>query len=152
MRVVYADVRPNEEAERTLGARRADLPELLATSDFVSLHANLTPETRGLFGRDAFRRMKRTAVFVNTARGAFVDEDALHEALRDGTIFAAGLDVTDPEPPRPDHPLLRLPNCVVLPHVASATEDTRNSMAGIAAENLLAGLAGRPLPHCVNPG
>jgi glyoxylate reductase len=151
MQVLYNDLHRNEQAERELGARRVDLPELLAESDFVSVHANLTPATRHMFDAAAFRRMKRTAVFVNTARGPFVDEKALYEALRDGVIFAAGLDVTDPEPPAPDNPLLTLPNCVVAPHIASATVKTRNSMAEIAADNLLAGLEGRALRHWVNP-
>jgi glyoxylate reductase len=151
MQVLYNDLHRSDAAERDLGATRVDLDELLARSDFVSVHTNLTEGTRGMFGADAFRKMKRTAVFVNTARGPLVDETALHAALRDGVIFAAGLDVTDPEPPRPDNPLLRLPNCVVAPHVASATVATRSAMAEIAADNLLLGLEGRPLRHWVNP-
>lgn len=95
--------------------------------------------------------MKRSAVFINTARGPIHDEPALCEALKNGTIFAAGLDVTDPEPPDVNNPLLRLPNAIVAPHIASATINTRNAMATIAAENLLAGIAGKPLRHCVNP-
>jgi glyoxylate reductase len=151
MNVLYNDLHRNEAAEAELSARRVDLNELLAESDFVSVHANLTPATRHLFGADAFRRMKRTAVFVNTARGPFVDEQALYEALRDQVIFAAGLDVTDPEPMLPSNPLLTLPNCIVAPHIASATVKTRNAMAEIAADNLLLGLEGKPLRHCVNP-
>lgn len=151
MNVLYNDLHRNEEAERELGARRVDLGELLAQSDFVSLHANLTEGTRKMFDRAAFRKMKRTAVFVNTARGPCVDEAALHEALRDGIIFAAGLDVTDPEPPAHDNPLLRLHNCVVAPHIASATVKTRNAMSDIAADNLILGLEGKPLRHWVNP-
>jgi glyoxylate reductase len=95
--------------------------------------------------------MKRTAVFVNTARGGLVDEAALADALRSGTIFAAGLDVTDPEPPAADNPLLKLPNLVLVPHVGSATVAARDAMAVIAADNLLAGLEGVALPHWVNP-
>jgi glyoxylate reductase len=95
--------------------------------------------------------MKRTAVFVNTARGGFVDHAALADALRSGTIFAAGLDVTEPEPLPADHPLYKLPNAVIAPHVASATTDTRNAMARICAKNLLAGVKGESLPACVNP-
>ena len=95
--------------------------------------------------------MKRTAVFVNTARGPLVDQAALAEALRTGTIFAAGLDVTDPEPLPPDHELYALPNCVIAPHIASATVDTRNAMARICAENLIAGATGKPLTAAVNP-
>jgi glyoxylate reductase len=151
MNVVYNDLHRSEEAERELGARRVDLDVLLAESDFVSLHANLTEGTHGMFDAAAFRKMKRTAVFVNTARGPLVVEKDLHDALKSGVIFAAGLDVTDPEPPRADNPLLALPNCIVAPHVASATVATRTAMANIAADNLIAGLDGRKLPHWVNP-
>ena len=151
MKVVYNDLHRNEAAEKELGAERVDLDRLLAESDFVSLHANLTDGTRGMFGAETFRKMKRTAVFVNTARGPLVDEQALAEALHDRVIFAAGLDVTDPEPPHADSPLLKLPNCIVLPHIASATVNTRSSMAEIAADNLILGLEGKPLRHWVNP-
>lgn len=151
MEIVYSDPQTNEAADRDLGARRVPFDELLAVSDFVSVHANYTPGSPPLFDAAAFRRMKPTAVFVNTARGPFVDEAALHEALRSGVIFAAGLDVTDPEPPLADNPLLGLPNCIVSPHIASATVGTRNAMAEIAADNLLLGLAGAPLRHCANP-
>src|SRR5438309_9851698 len=95
--------------------------------------------------------MKRTAAFVSTSRGPVVDQPALAEALRNGTIFAAGLDVTDPEPLPPDHELYQLPNCVIVPHIASATVGTRNAMARLCAENLLAGVSGKPLPNWVNP-
>lgn len=151
MRILYHDVRPNEQAERELGARRVDLDTLLAESDFVSVHTDLNETTRGLFNLERFKKMKRTAVFVNTARGPIVDEQALAEALQKGYIFAAGLDVTDPEPPLPDNPLLRLPNCIIAPHIASATFATRNAMAEIAADNLLAGLHNQPLRAWVNP-
>jgi glyoxylate reductase len=151
MRVLYFDVYPNEKAEAELHARRVDLETLLGESDFVSVHTDLNESTRGLFNAARFRLMKPTAVFVNTARGPVVVEKDLIEALRSGTIFAAGLDVTDPEPPAPDAELLRLPNLVVAPHIASATVGTRDAMATICAENLLAGLQGRPLPAWVNP-
>src|SRR5439155_2856017 len=95
--------------------------------------------------------IKRTAVLINSARGPIVDQKALAEALRSRTIFAAGLDVTDPEQPSPDDPLLKLPNVIVAPHIASATVSTRNAMAEICARNLLAGLGGAPLPAWVNP-
>ncbi len=151
MKVLYNDLHRNADAERELGAKRVDLDVLLAQSDFVSLHANLTEGTHGMFDAAAFRKMKRTAVFVNTARGPLVVEKDLHDALANGDIFAAGLDVTDPEPPLMNNPLLKLANCVIAPHVASATVATRTAMANIAADNLLAGLDGRPLPHWVNP-
>lgn len=151
MRVLYYDVRPSEPADRDLGARRVELDTLLAEADFVSVHTDLNDSTRGLFNAATFRKMKRTAVFINTARGPIVHEPDLIDALRKGTIFAAGLDVTDPEPPAPDSPILKLPNLIVAPHIASATVGTRNAMAEICADNLLAGLAGRDLPHWVNP-
>ncbi len=151
MKVLYHDVRASEPAEKDLGARQVDLDTLLRESDFVSVHTDLNPSTRGLFNRATFRKMKPTAVFVNTARGPIVVEADLVEALQTGTIFAAGLDVTDPEPPAGDSPLLRTPNLIVAPHVASATVGTRNAMARICADNLLAGLKGQPLPAWVNP-
>jgi len=151
MQVLYHDQRTNEQAERDLGAKRVELDELLARSDFISVHADLNDSTRGMFNKAAFAKMKPTAVFVNTARGPLVVEADLVDALRTGRIFSAGLDVTDPEPPAVDNPLLTLPNCIVAPHIASATVASRNAMAEIAADNLIAGLRGQPLRHCVNP-
>ncbi len=151
MNVIYHDVHPNEAAEKALAARRVDFDTLLRESDVVSIHTDLNETTRGLFNAAAFARMKSTAVLVNTARGPIIDQKALYEALKSGTIFAAGLDVTDPEPPDPSDPLLTLPNVVVAPHIASATVGTRNAMADICANNLLAGLGGQPLPAWVNP-
>lgn len=151
MKVLYFDKYKNEKAEQELGAVQVDLDRLLAESDFVSVHTDLNAETRHLFNAARFRQMKRTAVFINTARGPIHHQGDLVEALRTGVIFAAGLDVTDPEPPALDDPLLRLPNVVIAPHIASATHQTRTAMAEIAADNLLAGLAGQPLRHWVNP-
>ncbi|MBI2825962.1 MAG: D-glycerate dehydrogenase [Planctomycetia bacterium] len=151
MRVLYHDPRANPDAERELAARRVELDTLLAESDFVSVHTDLNDTTRGMFGAAAFRKMKPTAVFVNTSRGPLVVERDLAEALRQGWIFAAGLDVTDPEPPSPDNPLLSLANCIVAPHIASATVTSRNQMAEIAADNLIAGVRGEPLRAWVNP-
>jgi glyoxylate reductase len=151
MNVVYHDVQRNEKAEKDLGARFVDLDTLLCEADFVSVHTDLNDQTRGLFNEERFRKMKRTAVLINTARGPIVDQKALAAALKNGTIFAAGLDVTDPEPPDPNDPLLKLPNVIVAPHIASATVGTRNAMAEICADNLLAGLAGQPLRAWVNP-
>ncbi|MCS6977009.1 MAG: D-glycerate dehydrogenase [Gemmatales bacterium] len=151
MRILYHDVYKNEKAEQELEARQVDLDTLLRESDFVSVHTDLNEKTRGMFGAEQFRKMKRTAVFINTARGPLHDQKALYEALRDGVIFAAGLDVTDPEPPLPDDPLLQLPNVIIAPHIASATVGTRNAMAVIAADNLIAGVQGRDLPAWVNP-
>jgi glyoxylate reductase len=151
MNVIYYDVASNPQAEAELGARRVELDDLLQASDFVSVHAALTPENRHLIGAAQFKQMKPTAVFVNTARGPLVNQTALYDALKSGTIFAAGLDVTDPEPPNPADPLLQLPNAVIVPHIASATVSTRDGMARICAENLIAGVTGRPLPAWVNP-
>lgn len=127
------------------------LSELLASSDFVSLHVPLDSSTRGLINEAELRAMKDTAYLVNTSRGAVVDHAALAHALREGWIAGAALDVTDPEPLPIDDPLLSAPNLLVLPHVGSATHRTREAMAEIAVENLVAGLAGERMPHSVNP-
>ena len=149
MPVLYLNRRANEwtaRARAEFDARPANFDELLARSDFVTVHASFNSETKGMFSAAAFRRMKPTAVFVNTARGGLVVQADLVAALRSGALFAAGLDVTDPEPPDPADPLLTLDNVVVLPHIASATIATRTRIAEMAADNILAGLAGRPLP------
>jgi glyoxylate reductase len=151
MRILYHDQRLNEQAERELGAERVSLDRLLSESDFISVHADLNDSTRGMFNASAFAKMKPTAVFVNTARGPLVVEADLAAALSKGTIFAAGLDVTDPEPPGEGNPLVGLRNCIVAPHIASATVSSRNAMAEIAADNLVAGLKGEPLRAWVNP-
>jgi glyoxylate reductase len=151
MRIVYAARSPKPEFERRTGAARADLGELLAEADFVSLHAPLTSETYHLIGERELRRMRPTAVLINTARGALVDEAALVRALSEGWIWAAGLDVFEHEPLPPDHPLLQLPNVVALPHIGSASTATRTRMAVMAAEDLLAVLTGGRPAHCLNP-
>ncbi len=149
MRVLYHDL--SAASVPGLNAAPVALEMLLRESDFVSLHVPLTPETRHLINRETLALMKPTAVLVNTARGSVVDQAALYEALRDRRIFAAALDVTDPEPIPPDSPLLMLDNCLIAPHIASASVATRDKMARMAAENLLAGLRGERLPNCVNP-
>lgn len=149
MRVLYAD--PYTSDVDPDFAQSVDMDTLLAESDFVSVHVPLTDETHHLIGGEALAKMKPHAVLINTARGPVVDPDALHTALSEGWIAAAALDVTEPEPLPADHRLLELDNCLVTPHIASASIATRNKMAIIAAENLLAGLEGRRLPHCVNP-
>jgi glyoxylate reductase len=151
MRVLYCDPAANRLVERELDARQVDFETLLVQSDFVSVHADLNESTRGMFDAAAFARMKPTAIFINTARGPIHIQPDLVAALRTGQLFAAGLDVTDPEPPPHDDPLLALPNCVVVPHIASATVSSRNGMAEIAAANLLAGVRGQPLRCWVNP-
>jgi glyoxylate reductase len=128
--------------------RSADpLEPALEAADVVSLHTPLTPDTKHLIDAAALERMKPTAILVNTARGGVVDQDALIDALHAGTIAGAALDVTDPEPLPPDHPLLQAPNVLVVPHIGSATHATRERMAAMAVENIEAGLDGRPLPH-----
>jgi glyoxylate reductase len=137
------------EILHTSSSRGVPLEELLERSDFVTLHPPLTAETRGLIGDKALARMKPTAYLVNTARGPIVDSEALGRALRAGRIAGAALDVTDPEPLPGGHPLLDAPNLLVLPHLGSATQATRARMADMAVDNLLAGLAGEPMPHAV---
>ena len=144
MQILYSDARRNEDAERELGATYVTLDELLARSDFVSLHTPLLPETRHLMNAERLRKMKRTAILINSSRGPVVDEHALAEALRDGVIAGAGLDVFEREP-AVDPLLLTLENVVLLPHIASASEETRTKMAVRAAQNILAFLDGTPL-------
>jgi len=151
MRILYHAPRRRPEVEEELGAEWRELDALLAESDFVSLHVPLTEQTRGMIGREQLQRMRRGAVLINTARGPVVQTDALLEALEQGWIWAAGLDVTDPEPLPAEHPLLRHPRVVVTPHIASASFTTRNRMAELAARNLLAVLRGETPPRCLNP-
>jgi phosphogluconate 2-dehydrogenase/gluconate 2-dehydrogenase len=147
MKILYHNTRPNPEAERELDASFVAKDELLAQSDFVCLMLPLTPETERMFGAREFGLMKRSAIFINASRGRIVDEAALVEALRDKTIHAAGLDVFEVEPLPADSPLLKLSNVVALPHIGSATHETRLAMAELAVANLTAGLRGDPVPH-----
>ena len=137
--------------ERQIGADQIRMfgREFEVRADVVSVHVPLREGTRGLIDAAALERMKPTALLVNTARGPIVDTDALVDALRRGAIGGAALDVTDPEPLPPDHPLYRLPNVIVAPHIGSATERTRRRMAALAIDNVLAGVRGAPLPHAV---
>ncbi|MEE8420487.1 MAG: D-glycerate dehydrogenase [Dehalococcoidales bacterium] len=153
MKVIYHDVvRRKPEEEAALGLEYVStLEELLSRSDFVTVHVPLTADTRHLISTREFAAMKPTAVLVNSARGPVVDPKALYEALKSGQIFAAGLDVTEPEPIQMDDPLLTLDNIVIAPHIASGSVDTRALMANMAAANLLAGLKGELPPNCVNP-
>jgi glyoxylate reductase len=150
VRILYHDPHP-AAPEPGLEAEAVDFETLLREADFLSIHTPLTEQTRGLIGAEALAKMKPTAVLVNTARGPVVDLGALYESLRTGRLFAAALDVTDPEPLPTDHPLLTLENCIVVPHIASASWATRSKMSQMAAENLLAGLRGERLPNCANP-
>lgn len=149
MRVLYTARHPKPKLDQSLEARRVDFEALLEESDFVSIHCDLNPDTAGMFDAAALRRMKPGSVLVNTARGGVIDQQALLEVLRSGPLMAAGLDVTDPEPLPPDHPLVAEPRCVIAPHIGSATRDARDAMATVAAENLLAALEDRPMPSAV---
>ncbi|HCI86546.1 MAG TPA: D-glycerate dehydrogenase [Dehalococcoidia bacterium] len=148
MNVLYYNRNRRDEE---FGATYVDsLEEILERSDFVSLHNPLTPETTNMMSIDQFKLMKKSAILINTTRGPVVDQDALYEALVAGEIAGAALDVTVPEPIPADHPLLTLDNCLIMPHVASATYDTRMKMAMMCVENVLAGIAGDWPPYCVN--
>lgn len=151
MRVLYYDQVRLPQVEAELGVKYCELDELLAQSDFITLHVNLTPQTQGLIDAAAFAKMKSNAILINTARGPIVDPGALYDALCGRRIAAAALDVTDPEPLPADHKLLTLPNLIIAPHIASATVASRTRMAQIAVRNLIAGVYNQELPYWVNP-
>ena len=152
MRVLYFDRQVKTgNLPADLIAEPVDLDTLLRESDFVSLHVPLTDQTRRWFDAQIFAKMKSGAILINTSRGAVVDQPALYEALSSGKLTAAGIDVFDPEPLPMDSPLLTLNNLVITPHIASAARETRERMAVMAVENLLAGVRGERLPHCANP-
>lgn len=149
MKVLYTARSPKPDFDQKFGARHVRLEELLRESDFISLHVPLNDQTRKLIGSPEFALMKRTAILINTARGEVLDQVALHEALSTQKIFAAGLDVCEPEPLPDDSPLRELPNCLIVPHIGSATITARNAMAERSARNLVAGVLGQPLPYAV---
>ncbi len=149
MRVLYNKRQRRPDWEGELGVIYASLDELLAESDFVTLHVPLGPQTRHLIGEHELKRMKPTAILVNIARGPVVDSRALYRALRDGEIAGAALDVTDPEPPPVDDPLLGLDNLLITPHLGSASVQTRTRMAEMAAQNLRAALRGEVMPFSI---
>jgi lactate dehydrogenase-like 2-hydroxyacid dehydrogenase len=151
MRVLYHDTTRKPELEKELDLVYTSLDALLEQADFVSVHTPLLPETHHMIDEVAFRRMKPTAILINAARGEIVDTEALLRALQEGWIARAALDVTDPEPIPAHHPLVAMPQCIIVPHIGSATVTARNRMAQMAAENLLAGLQGERLPYCANP-
>lgn len=151
MDIIFSDPDPNKEMTDKLGAKHVSFEQLLQESDFISLHIPLTPQTRHMINEDELKIMKPSALLINTSRGPIVNQDALINALRDDWIAGAALDVTDPEPLPPEHPLFKLPNCLIVPHIGSATWNTRRHMAERACVNLLAGLEGQRLPYCVNP-
>jgi glyoxylate reductase len=150
MRIIYTGRRRRADLE-DLGVSFRTFEELLGESDHIVVSCPLTPETHHLFDHNAFRLMKPVATLTNIARGPIIDPRALEWALRTGEIAAAALDVTEPEPIPPDDPLLDLPNCLIVPHLGSATTRTREAMAVLASRNLVAGLRGEPLPACANP-
>lgn len=150
MKVIYHNRNPKPELAEKLDARYVSFEELLQQSDVLSIHANYAPEYRGHFNAAVFEQMKSNAILVNTARGGFVNEQDLDQALSAGTIWGAGLDVTDPEPMLPDNPLLKQERVCVLPHIGSATIEARSGMAKIAAGNIIAFVEGRPLETCLN--
>ena len=151
MRILYFDRQRNPEAEQKYGAQFVELETLLRESEFVSLHTVLSPETYHLMDDVRLGQMKRSGILINTSRGPVVDPAALYRALSSGTIAYAALDVTEPEPIKLDDPLLTLDNIIIAPHIASASYQTRDKMATMAAANLIAGLQGARLPNCVNP-
>ena len=151
MRILYHDVQRNPEAKEKYGAEYVDMATLLRESDFVTLHTVLSQDTYHLMNDARFAQMKRSGILINTSRGPVVDPAALYRALTNGTIAYAALDVTEPEPIKMDDPLLTLDNIIIAPHIASASFQTRNKMATMAAANLIAGLNGERLPNCVNP-
>lgn len=147
MKIIYHSRSRYADIEAELNADKVPFDELLRQSDFVSLHTPLTAETKHMIDAAALKAMKPSAILINTARGGVVDQNELIHALKNGEIKAAGLDVTSPEPLPTDSPLFHLPNCLVLPHIGSATERTRKQMAELACENLILGLEGKPLKH-----
>ncbi|MCH5716720.1 NAD(P)-binding domain-containing protein [Niabella hibiscisoli] len=151
MNIIYHNRKPNAKAEQELDATYVSFEELLTQSDVLTLHANLSDTTKGIFNKQAFSKMKSNAIFINTGRGGLHNETDLKEALDAGTIWGAGLDVTNPEPMDKDNPLLTMPNVCILPHIGSATQEARNGMAVMAAKNVIAGLKNEPLPTIVNP-
>lgn len=151
MKVLYTSRLEKPTWREQFAAQRCDIEELLENSDVVSVHCDLNPSTVRLFNAQAFSRMKTGAVFVNTSRGGVVDQDALCDALQNGKLLAAGLDVTDPEPLSPSHHLVGLPNCVIAPHIGSATHEARNAMSRIAAENILLAIQNKAMTAEVFP-
>ncbi|MAU12269.1 MAG: D-glycerate dehydrogenase [Anaerolineaceae bacterium] len=151
MRIIYTGGSSAGDVATELGAEQVDMETLLRESDFISLHTPLNADTTHLINAEALQMMKKTAILINTARGKVVDSTALYAALKAGDIAYAALDVTDPEPITMDDPLLTLDNCLIVPHIASASYATRDRIGQIAAANLLAGLKGEPMLHCVNP-
>ena len=150
MKIIYHNRSHNENAEKELDAQYVDFETLLSQSDVLSVHSNYSEENNELFNKDTFAKMKSNAIFINTARGKFHNEDDLFYVLTNNIIWGAGLDVTNPEPMKKDNPLLSLPNCCILPHIGSATYEARNAMAICAAQNIIALSENKKMPFCVN--
>jgi glyoxylate reductase len=151
MKLMYYNVIRQPETEKEFGIEFVDLNKIFAESDFITLHTNLTPQTYHLIGAEQLKKMKKNCILINSSRGPIIDNMALAEALRNGTIAYAALDVTEPEPIPSDHPLLKLNNVIIAPHIASASVATRAKMALLAADNLIAGLKGEMPTNPVNP-
>ncbi len=151
MSVIYHNRKRNEKAEKELGAKWVTFDELLQQSDVLSVHSVLSEETKGIFNKAAFTKMKPNAIFINTSRGGVHHEPDLIEALNNGTIWGAGLDVTNPEPMLPDNPLLSMESVAVLPHIGSGTVEARDAMSRLAAENIIEFYKNGNVPHCLNP-
>lgn len=150
MNIIYHNRSRKEDAEKELDSKYVDFETLLSESDVLSVHANYTSDNNELFNKNAFAKMKPNSIFINTARGKFHNEDDLFEALTKNIIWGAGLDVTNPEPMKPNNQLLSLPNCCILPHIGSATYEARNGMAVCAAQNIIALFENKKMPFCVN--
>jgi glyoxylate reductase len=151
MNILYTNRRSNEEAEKILQAKRVSFDELLQQSDVLSVHCTLNPETKGIFNKAAFSKMKPTSIFINTTRGPVHNEEDLIEALNSKIIWGAGLDVTNPEPMKPDNPLLEMENVAILPHIGSATIEARSEMSRMAAVNIVEFYRGNKVPNIINP-
>jgi glyoxylate reductase len=151
MNIIYCNRKANPEAERLYAAKQVSFDHLLTQSDVISVHSALNRETREVFNKAAFNKMKSSAIFINTARGGVHNEQDLIDALNKGTIWGAGLDVTNPEPMKRDNPLLEMENVCILPHIGSATIEARNEMSRMAAENIISYYKNNTVPNIVNP-
>lgn len=151
MNIIYCNRKTNPDAERLYGAKQVSFDELLQQSDVISVHSVMSKETKEIFNKDAFGKMKPGSIFINTARGGIHNEKDLIDALNNGTIRGAGLDVTNPEPMKPDNPLLEMENVCILPHIGSATIEARNEMSRMAAENIISYYKNNTVPNIVNP-
>jgi glyoxylate reductase len=151
MNIIYYNRTRNAAAEKLLNAKYVSFDELLAQSDVLSVHSVLSEETKGIFNKAVFDKMKPTSIFINTSRGSVHNEEDLIAALNEGKIWGAGLDVTNPEPMKPDNPLLNMPGVAVLPHIGSATVEARNGMSRLAAENIIEFYKNGHIPNFVNP-